>query len=395
MQLLQNLRKEQLLKELKEIGVAPGAYTIFLKKGEYKIIKLCNLSPAQANILKQTALLCGGDVAIPEIAYFGSRKKKFDIILFANLREIEKIINRLNEQPWMEKVAFTLSEFLKPQDMLTLKVGDEEIQFKRTYIMGIINLSSDSFYSGSRYTTLSTVKRVITEMEEEGADFIDIGAESTRPGAKMLSESEEIERLKSVLPSVMKIAKVPISVDTYKTKVAEFAIDQGVKIINDISGLGFNRLNKKLVKVIAKYRACVVIMHIKGTPETMQVNPQYKNLMKEICDYLKERIDFALDNGIDMNRIIIDPGLGFGKRLEDNYEIIERLGELAIFKRPILVGHSRKSFIGNPFNLPPEERLEGTLGVEALLIKNGASIIRVHDVIEAKKVSMLIDMITR
>lgn len=393
--MLLNLRANQLINELKEIGVAPEAYNIFQKKSEYKIIKIRKVSPAQANILKQIALVCGADVAIPKDAYFASRKSKFDIILFANLREIEKIIDRLCAQPFMTKIRTELSNFLIPNAVPTLKINGEKREFSQTHIMGIINISPDSFYSGSRYTTLSTVKKVIEEMEKEGADFIDIGAESTRPGAKMLSEKEEIERLKPILKSAVKISKIPISVDTYKTDVAKFALDLGVKIINDISGLGFYNLNKKLARAIARYRACVVIMHIKGTPETMQINPQYKNLLSEIKEYLSERIDFALQSGIDFERIIIDPGLGFGKRLTDNYEIIERLGELKIFNRPILVGHSRKSFIGQPFHLPPEERLEGTLAVEALLIKNGASIIRVHDVQEAKRVAQIIDRIVR
>lgn len=389
------MRPEQLLAELKEIGVSPESYPIFLKKAESKIIKIKRLSPAQANVLKQIALICGADIAIPRDAYFGSKNRRFDVLLFANHREIEKIVNRLQEQPWMDGIKDMLSGVLKPEEVPVLKIGEKEIHFNRTYIMGIINISPDSFYSGSRYTTISAVKRVLEEMEEEGADFIDIGAESTRPGSKMLDGKEEIERLKYVLPVVIKSAKIPVSVDTYKAEVAKFALDCGTHMINDISGLGFSHPDKKLAQVIARYKASLVIMHIQGNPETMQINPQYKNLMSEIKEFLRERIDFAIQNGIDQKRIVIDPGLGFGKKLEHNYEIIERLAELKIFNRPILVGHSRKSFIGNPFNLPPEERLEGTLGVTALLIKNGASIIRVHDVLESKRVAQLIDKIVR
>uniref|UniRef100_A0A7C4X8S2 dihydropteroate synthase n=1 Tax=candidate division WOR-3 bacterium TaxID=2052148 RepID=A0A7C4X8S2_UNCW3 len=392
MRVVQIPRKELLLKELQEIGVDPNAIPIFQNKAEYLTIKLEGLSPAQANILKQTSLICGADTAIPKGAYGGDKRKKFTVLLFANKREIEKIITRLTEQPGMEKIKDCLFEFITEKDLPVLKLNGDEIKFHRTYIMGIINISPDSFYSGSRYTTSSTVKKVIEEMEKEGADFIDIGAESTRPGAEMVTEEEELRRLKAILPVAMKTARIPISVDTYKPAVAEFAIDQGVKIINDISGLGFNKM---MAKIIAKNRVGVVVMHIKGTPKTMQINPQYKNLMDEIHNYLKARIQFAIDCGIERERIIIDPGLGFGKRLEDNYEIIERLGELKIFNRPILVGPSRKSFIGKPFGLEPEERLEGTLAVEALLIKNGASILRVHDVAEAKKVALLIDRITK
>ncbi|MCX7994800.1 MAG: dihydropteroate synthase [candidate division WOR-3 bacterium] len=395
MEVLLNLKKTQLIKELKEIDVAPEAYEIFAKKAEYRIIKIKNVSPAQANILKQIALICGGDVAIPKDVYLAFPRKKFDIILFANLREIEKIINRLQEQPWMENLKTKLDELLKADEIPVLKMGNREIKFDRTYIMGIINITPDSFYSGSRYQSLSTVKSALEEMEKEGADFIDIGAESTRPGAEMLTEKEEINRLKPILPEIVRSTRLPVSIDTYKPAVAKFALDHGVKIVNDISGLGFHHRNKELARIIARYRAGLVIMHIKGTPKTMQVNPHYENLLSEVKQYFRTRIDFALQEGIELERIIIDPGLGFGKTIENNYELIERLGEFKIFKRPILVGHSRKSFIGNPFNLPPEERLEGTLGVEALLIKNGASILRVHDVLEARKVALLIDKITK
>lgn len=395
MQILRNIRKEQIKKELEDIGVAPEAYSNFLKKSEYHIVKLNELSLAQANIFKQIALICGADVAIPKDAYFVSKKRKFSVLLFANSREIEKIIDRLNEQPWMVKIITPLSEILKTASNPILNFGEDQIEFDRTYIMGIINLSPDSFYSGSRYTTVSTIRKIFEEMVQNGADFIDIGAESTRPGAKMLSVEEEIARLKPVLPSITKNTKIPISVDTYKAEVAKYALDHGAKIINDVSGFGFGRLNKKLAQTIAQYKAGVVIMHIQGTPATMQINPHYNNLMSEIHKYLRIRIDFALNNGIDLKKIIIDPGLGFGKTVKDNYEIIKRLAELTVFQRPILVGHSRKSFIGVPFNLPPEERLEGTLAVQALLIKNGASIIRVHDVAEAKKVAQLVDNIVR
>ncbi|MEO0206295.1 MAG: dihydropteroate synthase, partial [candidate division WOR-3 bacterium] len=209
MRKLINLRNEQFIKELRDIGVAPESYPIFLKKANYQVIKITHLSAAQANILKQTALICGADVAIPKNAYFGSKKRKFSVIVFANLREIEKMTNRLNEQPWMEEISRQLSEIVKPPKSPVLKIGNEEITFQRTYIMGIINLSPDSFYSGSRYTAISTIKKVIEEMEQDGADFIDIGAESTRPGAKVLGEKEEIERLKSVLPIATRTTKIP------------------------------------------------------------------------------------------------------------------------------------------------------------------------------------------
>lgn len=385
-------REDLVVRELDRIGVDKKSFPIFLNKADYLILKFDHLSCAQTHILKQTALICGADLAIPKTAYQGGKKKKFAAIFFANLREIEKIEKRLNEQPWMEPIRKELKQILVEKQPDVLKIGNKRISFNRTYVMGVINITPDSFYSGSRYTMKTTLEKVVREMEEEGADFIDIGAESTRPGADQIDEKEEIERLKLILPRLVKISDIPISVDTQKAIVASFAIDHGADIINDISGLGFD---KRMAKVIAKNDVCLVIMHMKGTPKTMQINPAFDDLMGEIHGYLEKKIEFATQSGIKRERIIIDPGLGFGKRLEDNYEIIRRLGELTTFKRPILVGHSRKSFIGNPFNLTPEQRLEGTLGVETLLIKNGASILRVHDVLEAKKVALLIDRIER
>ena len=385
-------RKDIVLKELERIGVDANAFPIFMHKADHLILKFDHLSCAQAHILKQVALICGADLAIPKVAYRGGKNKKFSAILFANRREIEKIDKRLTEQPWMESISKELRTVLAKRPPEILKIGTTEIIFDRTYIMGVINVASDSFYSGSRYTTSSIIEKVVKEMEEEGADFIDIGAESTRPEADAIGENEEIERLRGVLPTLLKNSNIPISVDTYKAGVAAYAIDQGIDIINDISGLSFDR---KMARVIAKNKVSVVIMHIRGAPKTMQINPEYDNLMGDIYDYLEKRVAFATQSGISRDRIIIDPGLGFGKKLEDNYEIIRRLGELTNLNRPILVGHSRKSFIGNPFNLSPEQRLEGSLGVEALLIKNGVSILRVHDVLEAKKVAMLIDKIER
>lgn len=385
-------KTELVVEELERIGVDKNAYSLFVNKTKNFAVKFEGLSCAQANILKQTALICGADVAIPKIAYRGSKKRRIAVILFANIREIEKIEKRLIEQPWMDSLRKQLYSLLETKHAPTLKIGRKQIAFNRTYIMGVINITPDSFYSGSRYTTRSMVEKVATAMEQEGADFIDIGAESTRPGAESLETKEEIKRLKKILPGVVRSIDIPLSVDTYKADVAEFAIECGASIINDISGLSFD---KRMPKIIAKNRIGVVLMHIKGTPKTMQVQPEYDDLMAEIHHHFKQKIDFAVESGIKQNRIIIDPGLGFGKRLEDNYEIMRRLQELTIFDRPIMVGHSRKSFIGKPFNLDPEERLEGTLGVEALLIKNGASILRVHDVHEAKKVAVLIDKIER
>jgi dihydropteroate synthase len=384
--------KNTTLEELKRIGVDPDAYMIFIGKSKGITLKFNRLSCAQVHILKQTALIYGADAAIPKTAYRGGRGKKFPLILFANRRQLEKIADRLHEQPWMNSVTGTLNNFLSDSKRPILKVGRKRFDCSRTYIMGIINVTPDSFYAGSRYVDPSIIERVASDMTAEGADFIDIGAESTRPGSEPVNEREEIRRLKRVLPLVTKHTNVPISVDTYKSKVAAMAIDYGASMINDVSGLNFD---DKLPKVIARKKATLIIMHMLGKPKTMQKNPQYKDLMDEIYCFLEKQVALAVSNSIDRNRIIIDPGLGFGKRLEDNYTIMRRLAEFKGLVRPIMVGHSRKSFIGRPFKLAPENRLEGSLAVQTLLINNGASILRVHDVLEAKRAAELIDLIKR
>ncbi len=378
--------------ELAEIGVDPAAYPIFKQKANALLVKIEGLSCAQANILKQLALTCGADLAIPRNAYFGSRRKRFAAILFANRRSVDKLIDRLNEQSWLDHLSSELRALYKQKNTLVWKVKGKKFIVNRTLVMGVININQDSFYSGSRFINDKIVIRAADEMEQEGADIIDIGAESSRPGADPVSEEDEINRLKKILPVVTRRSSIPVSIDTYKSSVAKFAIDNGVSIINDISGL---RFDPKMASLVRKTGVGIVIMHMKGNPKTMQRKPKYGNLMAEIYSFLKNRMLAAIDDGIDQENIVIDPGLGFGKTLDQNYQLIERMGELKSLARPILAGHSRKSFIGIPFKLSPDERLEGSLGLSALLINNGVNILRVHDVGETKKVVRLIDRIIK
>ncbi|MBN2621012.1 dihydropteroate synthase [candidate division WOR-3 bacterium] len=379
-----------IIKELQTIGVDPNAHDIFIKKARCSILKINALSCAQANVLKQTALVCGADAAIPKTAYFGGKKRKVAVLLFANQRELMKIRDRLIEQDWLSPLADEIDMHLHQTGALFVRARRRRIILNRTYIMGIVNATPDSFYNGSRYCDEGTVCRVVELMEKAGVDIIDVGAESSRPGAAPISARVEIKRLKNILPVIRRNTGILLSVDTHKAEVAAYAIDNGASFINDISAL---RFDPKMASLIARSKVGVVLMHMKGTPRTMQRNPHYKDCMGEIHDFFKERIAFARENGIDPGQIMIDPGLGFGKRLTDNYEIINRLSELKAHNRPICVGHSRKSFIGYPEKLPPDECLEGTIGTQALLISNGANILRVHDVGEAKKVAVLIDTI--
>jgi len=262
---------------------------------------------------------------------------------------------------------------------------------KKTYIMGILNVTPDSFFDGGKYINFKKAVERGLQIAEEGADLIDIGGESTRPGAEPVSVDEELKRVIPVIESLSKKIDIPISIDTYKAKVAEEAINAGATIINDISGL---RFDPQMPYIAAKYDTPVVIMHIKGTPKNMHINPVYDALIPEITEYLRNSIVIAKNAGVKENNIIIDPGIGFGKKPEHNLLIIKNLKEFANLGKPILIGVSRKSFIGKILDdAPAEQRLEGTMAAVAVSVINGANIVRVHDVKETVKVVKVVDAI--
>ncbi len=274
-----------------------------------------------------------------------------------------------------------------------MKIKNQNFDFsKRTYLMGVLNVTPDSFYDGGRFLDTKEALKQGMKMAEDGADIIDVGGESSRPGSDPVSVEEELKRVIPVIEGLAKEIDIPISVDTYKSEVAKKALDIGASMVNDISAL---RFDSEMRKVIKDFDVPVVLMHIKGTPKDMQKNPYYDDLFEEITSYLKEAIRVAKNSGIDENKIIIDPGIGFGKRLEDNLEILKNLSFLKNLKKTILVGPSRKSFIGKILDLPEEKRLEGSLAALAVAVMNGANIVRVHDVKESKKVAKIVDSIKK
>lgn len=298
------------------------------------------------------------------------------------------MIQYINEVYYITLYEISFEGFMK------LEWSKYSLDFsKKTYIMGILNVTPDSFSDGGFYfKETDAIKRAI-QIAEEGADIIDIGGESTRPGSEPVSLEEEIKRTIPVIKAISKEIDIPISIDTYKSEVAKRALDAGASIVNDISGL---RFDPEMARVVSDYKVPVIIMHIKGTPRDMQKNPVYEALLPEIMDYLREGIMIARNAGIREDRIIIDPGIGFGKTFEHNLEIIKNLKEFTYLQKPILIGPSRKAFIGKILgDVPPQERLEGTLGVIAISIFNGANIVRVHDVKETIKVVKIVDAIKK
>jgi len=244
--------------------------------------------------------------------------------------------------------------------------------------MGIINVTPDSFSDGGMYNKLENSFEQVKKMISEGVDIVDIGGESTRPGAQSIGLETEIHRVIPLIKKIREKYKIPISIDTNKSLVAEKAINSGADIINDISAL---RFDAKMIKVLQKNEnVSIILMHMKGTPENMQEKPYYKDVIQEISDFFEERIDFCKNNGISEKRIIIDPGIGFGKRQEDNLKILQFLDEFHSFGVPILLGASRKSFINKIYSSDPPDRLSGSLATSALAFENGVQIVRVHDV---------------
>ncbi len=269
---------------------------------------------------------------------------------------------------------------------------------RRTLVMGILNVTPDSFSDGGHYPTAERAAARAEEMVREGADLIDVGGESTRPagpygeGASAVSLDEEIGRTIPVIEKLAGRIDTPISIDTTKAEVAQRAVEAGASLVNDISAL---RFDPAMGETVAAAGVPVVLMHMKGTPKTMQQAPAYRDLIGEIKDFLSKRASVARDAGIAPDRIVVDPGLGFGKQIGHNFEIIGRLREFSTLGLPLLVGPSRKGFAGAALKLPPEKRLEGTLAALALCVSGGAHILRVHDVGAAVRALAVADAVVR
>jgi len=263
-------------------------------------------------------------------------------------------------------------------------------KLKRTLIMGILNVTPDSFSDGGLFFTKEKAVEHAFRMADEGADIIDIGGESSRPGADPVSPEEEERRVLPIVEALISQLDIPISIDTRRSSIARKALESGVQIVNDISGL---RDNSNMVNVISQFDASVIIMHMKGTPKNMQLNPYYEDLIEELVEFFNNQIQYARKYGVQDNHIILDPGIGFGKQLQDNFVILRMLRKIVEIGYPVLVGPSRKSFIGLTLNLPSDERLEGTAASVTASILNGAKIVRVHDVKEMKRVVTIADAI--
>jgi dihydropteroate synthase len=260
---------------------------------------------------------------------------------------------------------------------LLIAKGRDILSGGRPLIMGIVNVTSDSFYDGGRYLEPERAIAHAVDLVEQGADLIDIGAESTRPGAVPIDEQDELDRVIPVIEGVARRVAVPISVDTMKARVAQRAVDAGASMVNDVSAL---RFDAGMAEVVAQSGAGVVLMHMQGTPQTMQQAPQYQNVVAEVTGFFEERLQAAMRAGIEKSHIVLDPGIGFGKLLSHNLVLLTQLSSFAMFDRPLLVGLSRKAFIGQIIDRPVAHREWGTAAAVAIAVERGADILRVHDV---------------
>ena len=388
----------ELAEALKALGADMRSLPFFDNRREIRSVYITDVDVRAANVIKQEMLSRGGDAAVHAHAV-DCGVTESDVILFGTVKQISFLADKLETMPWwgfpdtVKVLREALASFSKKSATIDLPSCSSLAFGGRTLLMSIINLSDDSFHSESRtYGNVDVAVARAVEHAKDGADILDLGAESTRPGAARISESEEIGRIMPVIREIRKILPLmPISVDTTREKVAKTALEAGADIINDISGLTFE---PGIARAVADHNAMLVIMHMRGTPETMGSMCIYSNLLKEINDFFDEKIRTAISSGVDRAKIILDPGVGFAKDYSQNLFLLRHLESFRIHSKPILIGASRKGSVGKATDSPDTAgRLEGTLAVSALCAWAGVDIIRVHDTKENKKAVMMAEAI--
>ncbi|MBM3705537.1 MAG: dihydropteroate synthase [Actinobacteria bacterium] len=376
--------RKQGMDEFAKIGSTLPGQKIMIGKLFPVAFKIKDVDIRAANILKQEMLARMGDVVTSRETLMNSGGLT-DVIILGTKKGVISLIDKIRIQPFgLKKLSEELSGYLDyiggkiSVKMFRVAEKSFDLGIEGALIMGILNVTPDSFYDGGLYSSAAEMQKRADKIVSEGAHIIDVGGLSTRPGSKPVAADEELERIIPAIKYIKAKHDILISVDTYRAEVAEKAIREGAVIVNDISGHTFD---SKMAGVVAHYGVWTVIMHIKGTPVNMQINPVYGDVIDEIYDFLYDRTVAAIEAGIGRDKIIIDPGLGFGKNLEHNLRIISGLSDFTNMGYPVMVGASRKSFIGALLDAEsPVKRLEGSLSAAVCAFINGASILRVHDV---------------
>ena len=395
--MLYEVNQDALRYEMEHLGVYKPSVAIMLGKGKITPLKLLHVRTPAANIIKQEMLAAGGDCATPGTT-ITCAVPHVDILLLGNRKHYKTLLFKLKQMPYfgLPAVAAELEQYLAPAVRRTVLADGRVLQYDNVKVMGIINVTPDSFYAGSRRTGLDAVLAQAETMLAEGAAILDIGGDSARPGSDPVTAEEERKR---VLPTVAAIKnRFPesvISVDTYRAALARDAMQCGGDIINDISAM---TADEDMIRAVADTRAPVVLMHRKGVSRDMQQQCEYKNVVQEVAEYLLGQAALLQELQIGADKVILDPGIGFAKNDEQNLRLMQNLNALTVNPYPVLMAASRKSTIGNVLGgtalpLPPEERLEGTLAVTAAAVYAGASLVRVHDVKENVRLIRMLEAI--
>lgn len=372
------------------IGANPASLPIFAHKDAILPVKLLEVRTPAANIIKQEMLAVGGDAVVPAGCIVNA-EKYVDVLLLGTRKHYHILLKKLAQMPYfgLPKFEAELREFLGKRQVITTLADGRVLDYAQMSIMGILNITPDSFYGGSRVQDLGAVVERAGRMLADGAEVLDIGGESTRPGSESVEADEERARVVPVIEALRKAyPEAVLSVDTYRASTAEAALAVGADIINDISAM---EADTRMAEVVVKSNAPIVLMHMRGTPKNMQSNCEYHNVVEEVATYLAGRAQILREQGVGADKIILDPGIGFAKNVEQNLLLMRDLEVLTSFGYPVLLAASRKSTIGAVLgNIPAEERLEGTLATSLQAVQAGAQMVRVHDVLEnARAIRML------
>jgi len=366
--------------ELARVGADPAGVAKMRDKAGFVVLRASGLKSPAANILKQEMLSVGGDAAVARWV-INCAEERSDVVIFGTRKQLRALGRKLRPQPFglktlAREIEAALEALTRSYELRwrggVLRLGE------RPHVMGALNVTPDSFSDGGDYLAPEAALERARQMVDEGADILDVGGESTRPGADPVSEGEELRRVLPVVEHLAPRVGVPISVDTVKASVARRVAEAGASIVNDVGGL---KLDPAMAATAAETGCAVVVMHMRGTPRTMQSDTRYADLVGEIFRDLRESVELAEAAGVPRGQVLVDPGIGFGKSAAGNLVLLQRLGEFRALGCPVLVGASRKAFIGRVLGIEsPKERLEGSLAAATLAVWNGAHVVRAHDV---------------
>ena len=368
--------------ELKNIGVHQASIETFMNKSAILPLKVLKVRTPAANIIKQEMLACGGDCAVHAGCVVCAQDHS-DILLLGTKKHYRLLLQKMAMMPYfgLPKIKEELQSFLENAPLKTILADNRVLEYDHVVVMGILNITPDSFYADSRVRGIDEVINRAGQMLRDGAEILDIGGESTRPGSDSINPQEEIARIVPVVEALRKeYPQSILSIDTYHAETAEATLASGADIINDISAMEYD---EKMIDVVVKNNAPVILMHMRGTPKNMQQNTEYGNVVEEVSKYLKERAEMLRGHNLPKEKIILDPGIGFAKNVDQNLKLMQGLSEMTGSDYPVLLAASRKSTIGKVLgDLPPEARLAGTIATSCQAVYAGANMVRVHDVKE-------------